>query len=325
MKYRLFSQRQAESTGAAPPPQRNTAFSPQLRRNIASIFTDVIGWFYDGFLGIGNEEVESTKTWETFERFLLRESSAYAEYAEHKQPNLKADRRIKVFLRDARDSDVLDVLDLGVAIIENVVREFQRVHSQNMLQHCRVRLSPDAALAELDIRLRESGMVYRIADGVVIKSTDDFMHENAVVPALQALAYPGFESAAREFHEAFEAFRNGKFDIVLHKSLQAFESTMKVIAGKMGWPYDQTFTAKKMLDVMFANGLLPTMRDSAMKSLATMLESDVPTLRNKVPSAGHGAGEQKAEIPEALAVYALNATAANVRLLVDSYLQKKKR
>ena len=100
---------------------------------------------------------------------------------------------------------------------------------------------------------------------------------------------------------------------------------MKVIAGKMRWPYEQTATAKKIIDVMMANGLVPVMRDPSLKALVTVLESDLPTLRNKMPSAGHGAGESQDVIPETVAAYASNVAAANIRLLVESYRERRKR
>jgi hypothetical protein len=87
----------------------------------------------------------------------------------------------------------------------------------------------------------------------------------------------------------------------------------------MGWPFNDTDTASKLISVMLANGLVPSMRESALNGLRLMLESDVPTLRNKTPSAGHGAGVKRPGIPEPVAMYALVAAAANVRLLVELY------
>jgi hypothetical protein len=51
----------------------------------------------------------------------------------------------------------------------------------------------------------------------------------------------------------------------------------------------------------------------------------VPTLRNKTPSAGHGAGTRSAAVPEPIATYAIVASAANIRLLVELYQIKARR
>lgn len=317
MKFSLFSERQAISRGEYPPKPVKKAFPDQLRRNIATIFTETFGMYYDGELGIGHDPVITTNLWIEFDRVMRRESEEYANFVEVMR-NYKANRRITAFAMSASDTALLNLLDLGIAVIVQMAEPLQREHSDNLSQW-NVRLSTADALAELDSRLRGAGTVYRIVDDALIISTDDVTHELALVPALQCLTDPGFAGAATEFHQALVAHRQGHHDQVLVKANHAFESTMKIIAKKMNWPYEETATAKKMLDVMFGNGLLPTMRESAMKSLATLLEGDVPTMRNKTPSAGHGRGDRTAEIPESFATYVLTVTAANVRLLVESY------
>jgi hypothetical protein len=317
VKFRPFSQRQAERAGKWVPPT-NIKFPAPLRRLLAVIISETIGLYYAGMIGIGQDEVDTTELWVDFERLLYREVPAYADYADKVQERDLSDR-VRSFIGLAPDDALLDIVDIAVAFIDVDVRDYQGRQAPSHLRYCQVAMGPDDALREVDVRLREAGTVYRVADGAITKSTDDFSHEAAVVPALQALAAPGFENALKEFHDALAAYRGGKYDIVLQKANHAFESTMKVISGKMRWPYEETATAKKMLDVMMSNRLVAPMRDSALKALATLLESDLPTLRNKMPSAGHGAGEKKADIPEPVAAYAVNVAAANIRLLMESY------
>lgn len=323
MKIRTFSQREAERAGKKAQ-ATSTSFPPHLRRLLAVIITETLGLYYTGMIGIGQDEVDTTDLWSAYERLLYREIPGYANYADRvRERDLSS--RVRSFIFSGSDADVLDVVDITVAFIDNAVRHYQRRQSTSHLQYCQVKMVPDDALQEIDIRLREAGTIYRVIDGSVIKSTDDFSHDAAVVPALTALGEKGFENALQEFHEALAGYRDGKYDIVLQKANHAFESTMKVIAGKKGWAYEQTATAKKMLDVMVRNGLVPSMRDSALKALATLLESDLPMLRNKMPSAGHGAGESQDGIPESVAAYAVNIAAANIRLLVESYHAKEPR
>jgi hypothetical protein len=290
MKFSLFSERQAISRGEYPPKPAKKTFPDQLRRNIATIFTETFGMYYDGELGIGHDPVMTTNLWIEFDRVMRRESEEYANFVETMR-NYKANRRITAFAMSASDTALLNLLDLGIAVIVQMAEPLQREHSYNLSQW-NVRLSTDDALAELDSRLRGAGTVYRIVDDALIISTDDVTHELALVPALQCLNDPGFVGAATEFHEALAAHRQGRHDQVLVKANHAFESTM-------------------------------TMRESAMKSLATLLEGDVPAMRNKTPSAGHGRGDRTEEIPESFATYVLTVTAANIRLLVDSYRAKR--
>jgi hypothetical protein len=252
---------------------------------------------------------------------MRRESAEYSRWG-YSRRNENPRQLILNFILNATDAGVLDVLDLGVAFLERVLPDFQRQHSAD-LRRWSVQLAAADALNEIDIRLRGAGTIYRVTDGAIIVSTDDFTHEEIVVPAIQVLEEPGFENSLREFHDALDAYRKGELDNVLTKANHAFESTMKIIAGKMGWPYDNKLTAAPMLDLLVANGLLPAMRDGALKAMIAMIKSDVPTLRNKIPGAGHGAGEKPAVIAEEFATYAISAAAANIRFLVDSYKAKR--
>jgi len=65
------------------------------------------------------------------------------------------------------------------------------------------------------------------------------------------------------------------------------------------------------------------MRESALNGLRTMLESDVPTLRNRTTKAGHGAGTRSVEVPESIAIYAITVAAANIRLLISEWRNRK--
>jgi hypothetical protein len=323
MKFRLFSERESAQRGGFPPPTNLKTFPQHLRRNLIRIFDETLGEFYVGHLGVGNKRVETSDLWIEFDRIMERESEEYGIFCD-RNGNDDSREHIINFIASSADPDLLNLLDVGIFIIDRHAREFQK-RRRAYLEHWGVRLAADEALVEIDTRLREHGTVYRVADGAIVVSTDDFTHENVVSPALRVLGEPGFENPSRELHEALDAYRNGKYDIVLIKANHAFESAMKIIAGKMGWAYDQNATAKKLIELLFFNELMPAMRDPAMKALATMMESDVPRLRNKMPSAGHGAGEKEAIIPEPFAKYVISAVAANIQLLVASYQLKRLR
>jgi len=76
---------------------------------------------------------------------------------------------------------------------------------------------------------------------------------------------------------------------------------MKIIASKMRWSFNENDAAAKLVNVMITNGLCLPMRQSALTGLRQMLESDVATLRNKMPSAGHGAGARTPSVPAPIA------------------------
>jgi hypothetical protein len=97
---------------------------------------------------------------------------------------------------------------------------------------------------------------------------------------------------------------------------EAFESTMKIICENKRWPYNQNDTASRLIKVCLDNGLVPTFSDTQLTSLRTLLESGVPTVRNK--QGGHGQGVQRIQVADSVARFALHLTAAAILLLVES-------
>ncbi|MHC4406100.1 MAG: DUF7014 domain-containing protein, partial [Planctomycetota bacterium] len=91
---------------------------------------------------------------------------------------------------------------------------------------------------------------------------------------------------------------------------------MKIVCHHKGWPYKQKDTAKVLITTCLDKGLVPTFSQQQLTSLRTLLESGVPTVRNK--QSGHGQGMEQHDVPQHLARYALHLTAATVLLLADS-------
>jgi hypothetical protein len=88
---------------------------------------------------------------------------------------------------------------------------------------------------------------------------------------------------------------------------------MKSICDIKKWQYNKTDTAKTLIDVLFQNGLIPPMLQSQFSSLKALLESGVPTVRNKLGS--HGQGAVPVTVPSYIAAYALHLTASNIVFL----------
>jgi hypothetical protein len=92
---------------------------------------------------------------------------------------------------------------------------------------------------------------------------------------------------------------------------------MKLICDLKKWTFKPTDTAKSLIEVCLANDLIPTFTQQQLTSLRTLLESGVPTIRNK--QAGHGQGKARHQVPPHLARFGLHLTAAVVVLLVESF------
>ncbi len=291
-------------------------FSPRLRDALLLTFTQCIGR-YDTSLNYMEGPFRGNELWNLADETLRKRSDEYHGFRFQAAEN--ASDRVRQYFARASDAGFVDAMDLAVAIVAACAEGLHRETGEYELHQFRISLSASAALEQMDELLRSEGTVFRIGDGSIFVSTDDFTHQEAVMPALHALSHPGFENALREFHEALAHHRSGEFGDVLTKANHAFESTMKVIATKMNWAYAETDTASKLIAVMVSNGLFPSMRESALGALRTLLKSDLPALRNKTPSAGHGAGTRRADVPESIATYAITVAAANIRLLVTEW------
>jgi hypothetical protein len=149
----------------------------------------------------------------------------------------------------------------------------------------------------------------------ILTKDSEFLHSEVVQPALQVLVGDEYAGANEEFMKAHEHYRHQRYQECLNECLKAFESTMKIICHEKGWAFQQTDTASKLIKVCLDKGLIPTFSEQQLTSLRTLLESGVPTVRNK--RAGHGQGTQRNEVPAHLAQYALHITAATILLLAE--------
>jgi hypothetical protein len=205
----------------------------------------------------------------------------------------------------------LDVIELTFVSIDHITRRFTYLRRQNADKIA------DVAIEELNVRFREHGVGYSFSDGKIIRVDSEFVHSEAVKPALVVLRQKDFSSAQSEFLAAHEHYRQGKYSEALVECYKAFESTMKIICTRRHWTFDNSKGAVDLVRVCFAEGLIPPYWQSHFAGLRSILESAIPTPRNK--QAGHGAGAKQAEpIPSKLVSYVLHMTAATILFLTEA-------
>ncbi len=153
-----------------------------------------------------------------------------------------------------------------------------------------------------------SRSIRTVAYPKVIMRENDVLHDSAIKPALKLLENPRFMSANGEFLAALEDYRKGDFQDCLTKCGSAFESVLKVICDRKGWPYKQTDTAKALV-----NTILPRIGLESYFEHSLLI---VATLRNKLSSA-HGAGITVRQPNRHLTQYALNATGSAILLVAQ--------
>ncbi|MBZ3691001.1 STM4504/CBY_0614 family protein [Phyllobacterium calauticae] len=228
----------------------------------------------------------------------------------NKYRTFKGDELRDFLVNETSHEKLIDAIDLMLRILTNFSKD------ENAAVELRQRCAD--ALLEFNERCRISGFGYSCDEGRLIRIDSHVLHSQAVLPALALLADPIFRNANTEFRNAFEHWRHGKGSEVLVDCLKAFESTMKIIANEKGWTVPDKATAKQLVDVMLNNNVVPAFYQSQLAGLRSVLESGIPTPRNR--AAGHGAGTNPTpEVPVELVRYVLHLTAATILFLVDAY------
>lgn len=218
------------------------------------------------------------------------------------------------YLLNVEFLDALDLIELSFAFIS--AEKTQRTFRTWRDPYTQSWLPPDDAIHELNGRFRTHGVGYQFVQGQIIRVDSQYLHAEAVKPALSLLQQTGFEGPIEEFLKAHEHYRNGRGKEAITEALKAFESTMKAICAERGWTLRGTETASQLLNVMFDNGLIPPYLSSQFTSLKSLLEAGLPTVRNK--TSAHGGGPMPTTVPGYMVTFALNLAASNIVLLVEA-------
>lgn len=141
----------------------------------------------------------------------------------------------------------------------------------------------------------------------MVRVDEQVTFTHAILPALAALADPAYNSADLEFRDALEDYRKRDYGDCLTKCGSAFESVMKVICKKKGWPFTPQDTAAPLLKTILSNTSLDGFFEQPLILIAT--------LRNRLSKA-HGAGPGTRSVERHVAEYAITSTAAAILLLI---------
>jgi hypothetical protein len=299
MIHDLFSKRQRRLRGEGGDVFQYTSFPAALRVQVIQIFRDALG-------PSGEYRDEANAAWRLIHDQLAREYGMFqlASGGWHEEA------ACRFFLEEKNHERVLDFIEVGLQSVDRLTRdEWYRSRAGS-------NLTADDAIEEVNQRLREHGLGYVYANGEIIRIDSQLIHAEIVKPALTFLTASYLAGANEEYLRAHEHYRHDRYEECLADCLKAFESTMKAICHNRRWAYSSTDTAKRLIEVIFANRLVPDYLQSEFTSLRTSLESGVPTVRNK--QSGHGRGVEERRIPRHLAAYLLHLTATNVLLLAEA-------
>lgn len=303
--FPLFSKRQKQLRGEDSDVYVYDVISKPLRIQIVHIWRDTLGGLNDYELG---EYVRTKEAYSFIVKTLRRE------YGTFKLSNPRFSRDIdelEQFLLEEEDVEkILDAVELSCKVIDLYSRDYEYLRRQN------ANARADAAIAELNERFREHGVGYQFVCGEIIRVDSELLHAEVVKPALALLHGEEYAGAQAEYLTAHEHYRHGRAKEALVEALKAFESVMKVICAKRGWPHDPGATASKLLQVLFEKELIPAYWQTHFAGVRSALESGVPTVRNKM--GGHGQGTEVTEVPQHIVAFALYSTASAVLLLAQA-------
>ena len=299
----LFSKRQKRARGEVPDAYQYDDLPKQLRAQIAFVLRDILG----------NADSASYRTEEAFRAIYDALCREYGQFSLLPSPRRTGSHRELVidFVIASPDVDrVLDVVEVSFALAGELHDDYSFNHD----------VSPDISIKdaseELNQRFREQGCGYQIEGGRIVRVDSQYIHQEAVRPALQLLSEERFAGANEEFLSAHQHYRNGRYKECLNECLKALESTLKVICKARKWPYAESDSASRLLATVFQQGLIPPFLQSEFSSLRASLESGIPPARNRL--SGHGQGDTVVQVPEHLAAYLLHLTAASIVFLITS-------
>lgn len=304
--FDLFSKRQRRLKGEVPDVYSYDKIPQALRVQIVHIIRDAVG--EDKYSSYSSSN-KSEETYEFLHQTICREYGVFKlgkGYNESHQEQL-----LNYLLQTNKTDEVLDIVELSFKYINKNIRD----NFNEFRHYTQPKITPDDAISELNDRFKEHAIGYSFTGGEIIRIDSTYIHSEITKPTISLLSNKKFKGANEEYLKAHEHYRHGRNKECLTDCLKAFESTMKVICKEKGWTYNQTDTSKKLIQICFQNGLVPTFTQNQFTSLQNLLESGIPTIRNKL--GGHGQGQTPQNVDDHMTRYGLNLTGTNIIFLIE--------
>lgn len=299
--FNLFSKRQKKLRGEVPEIYTYDDIPQKLRVQIVHIIKEAIG--DDRYTSYPH----AITIYEYIQSILCKE---YGVFKLGNGFNEGFDSQVLNFLLQTSSTDeIIDVIELS----------FQRIYllkdDYYYYQHTTSKLNSEDAIFELNERFKEHGIGYQFESEQIIRVDSTYVHSEITKPTLTLLWNNKFAGANEEYLKAHEHYRHGRNKECLAECLKAFESTLKIICKEKGWIYNQTDPAKKLIQICFQNNIVPSFTQGQFTSLQSLLESGIPTIRNKL--GGHGQGQIPQKVDDEMTRYGLNLTGSNIIFLIE--------
>ena len=298
----VFSKRQKKIRGGTPDVYSYDDLPGPLRVQIVQIWWAELGTNDEYYNKFYFTEVKST--YDLIVHTLRHEYGVFQLVDKSRVKQSPVDEFCNFFLNEEDVEKALDAVEMGF-------RGIEAVHS-----HRRTPEKAVEAVQELNQRFKEHGVGYEFNSPHIFRIDSEMLHMEVVKPALRLLDENQYVGARQEFLRAHEHYRKGNAKEALAECLKSFESVMKTICDKNHWSYSKEATSKSLIEVCFRNELIPSFWQSHYSSLRNLLESSVPTGRNKL--GGHGQGTKPVSVPDYLVAYMLHMTGSALVFLAEA-------
>ena len=254
----LFSKRRKRSRGEVPDVYQYETIPKELRIQVIHIWVDAFGEIHAS---------GAASVYGSIHKKLCREYGM-ATLGESHDSHLES--IVRFFSQTEDAAEVIDIIELSFRYIDQYVR----IHTHEFTNR---KISPDDAIIELNHRFHEHGVGYQYESGIMVRVDSQFIHSEAVRPALSMLSAPMYEGANAEFLSAHEHYRSERYKECLNDCLKAFESCIKAICKKRKWGYDEKDTASRLIEIVFSKELVPCFMQSHFSTLKNTLTDGIPS------------------------------------------------
>lgn len=303
----LYSTRKKKNNGVNTDVYQYSELSEKLKSQILQILFDILDKYSDRRIHYSEDS-----SYDFLRNTLCRE---YGRFSLNNDKNARNDL-VGWFLNKADLDEKLDFVELSFKYLERVVEKDSYYYIDNRGNRLRANAIHEA-IEELNHRFKEDATGFQYHESTILRVDSQYLHSEVVKPVLILLSNSDiYNGSADEFLSAHEHYRHGNYKECLVDCLKSFESLMKAIHNKKDWYYDpKKATARDLINGCLKNGLIPQYLQTQMSAINNMLESGVPTIRNK--EAGHGQGPEVSQVEEHLCSYMLHVTASNLLFLAE--------
>lgn len=301
--FDLFSKRQKRLRGEVPDIYVYDQIPQNLRIQIVHIIRDAIGEKKD------YRHDYASETYTFIYDILCREYGKF-KLVETNFQDSAIEQVLNFIIHTKNIEEVLDAVELTFKYINKYIKD-----NDDYTYNTQVKLKPESAISDLNERFKENGIGYSFESNKILRIDSTYAHSEITKPTLSLLSNQKFQGANEEFLKAHEHYKHGRNKECLTECLKAFESTLKTICNEKRWVHNPTDTAKKLIQVCFQNELVPSFTQNQFTSLQNLLESGIPTIRNKL--GGHGQGQTPQTVDDEMTRYGLNLTGTNIIFLIE--------